>query len=78
LVPSAVLTIRGGLRLLEVEMKKLALAAVLSVAATAAVAGGLAEPVIEPVVIVEETASTSGGLVVPLLLLAVIAAVAAN
>ncbi|SFO95895.1 hypothetical protein [Tranquillimonas alkanivorans] len=59
-------------------MKKFALAAALSVAATSAFAGGLAEPVMEAPVIVEETQSASGGFVVPLLVLAVVAAVAAN
>ncbi|MGR3756647.1 MAG: hypothetical protein ACU0AT_05395 [Tranquillimonas sp.] len=59
-------------------MKKVALAAVLSIAATSAFAGGLAEPVMEAPVIVEETTSASGGIVVPLLLLAVVAAVVAN
>ena len=56
-------------------MKKLALAAALSVAATTSFAGGLAEPVMEPEVIVEETSSSSGGgLLVPLLLLVLLAA----
>lgn len=57
-------------------MKKLALAAALSLAGTSAFAGTIAEPVMEPEIIVEETAGTGGGIVVPLLLLAVIAAVA--
>ncbi|SES08839.1 hypothetical protein SAMN04490244_105286 [Tranquillimonas rosea] len=61
-------------------MKKLALAAAMSVAATSAFAGGMAEPapVMEPAVVVEETQSSSGGIVVPLLLLAVVAAVVAD
>ncbi|MEJ6393361.1 hypothetical protein V8J82_08855 [Gymnodinialimonas sp. 2305UL16-5] len=46
-------------------MKKLALAAALSVVATGAFAGGYVEPVIEPVVIVEETSSSAGGILVP-------------
>lgn len=59
-------------------MKKLALAAALSVAATTAFAGGIAEPVMEPEVIVEDTSSSSGGgLVVPLLLLVLVAAAVA-
>lgn len=59
-------------------MKKIALAAALSVAATTAFAGGMAEPVMEPTV-VEAGASSSGGIIVPLLLLvAVAAAVASN
>ena len=60
-------------------MKKLALAAALSVAATSAFAGGLAvEPVLEPVVIVEETGSSAGGVLVPLLALILIAAAIAS
>ena len=59
-------------------MKKLALAAAVSFAATSAFAGNIIEPVMEPEVIVEETGGTAGGIVVPLLLLAVIAAVAAS
>jgi len=55
-------------------MKKLALAAVLSVAATAAFAGGYAEPILEPVVIVEETSSSAGGILVPLIALVLLAA----
>ena len=64
--------------ILEVTMKKIALAAALSVAATTAFAGGMAEPVMEPAV-VEAGASSSGGIILPLLLLvAVAAAVASN
>lgn len=60
-------------------MKKIALAAALSVAATGAFAGGMiAEPVMEPAVVVEESSAASGGFVIPLLLLAVVAAVAAT
>ena len=60
-------------------MKKLVLAAAISVAATSAFAGGMAEPVMEAPVIVEEAASTSAnGLLIPLLLLVVVAAVASN
>lgn len=55
-------------------MKKLALAAALSVVASTAFAGGMAEPVVEPEVIVEDTAGTSGGILVPLLLLVLVAA----
>jgi ABC-type phosphate transport system ATPase subunit len=63
---------------LEVIMKKIALAAILSVAATTAFAGGVAEPVMEPAV-VEAGASSSGGIILPLILLvAVAAAVASN
>lgn len=60
-------------------MKKLILAAAISVAATAGHAGNLDEPVIEAPVIVEETAASSSaaGVWVPLVLLAVVAAVVA-
>ena len=58
-------------------MKKLVLAAALTGLASTAFAGGMAEPVMEPEVIVEETSgTTAGGIVVPLVLLALIAAVA--
>ncbi len=62
-------------------MKKVALAAALSLAATSAFAGGMAQPTMEPMVmapevIVEETTGTGGGIVVPLLVLALVAAVA--
>ena len=68
----------GAIRKLEVTMKKIALAAALSVAATTAFAGGMAEPVMEPAV-VEAGTSSSGGIVLPLLLLvAVAAAIASN
>ena len=59
-------------------MKKLALAAALSVVATTSFAGGMAEPVMEPEVVKANTSSSAGGLVVPLLLLVVLAAVASN
>lgn len=56
-------------------MKKLVLAAALTVAASTAFAGNMAEPVMEPVVIVEEAASSSAaGIWVPLLLIAIVAA----
>lgn len=48
--------------------------AALSLAATAAGAGGMAEPITEPEVIVEDTAGTSGDFIVPLLLLVLVAA----
>jgi hypothetical protein len=62
-------------------MKKVALAAALSVAATSAFAAGprggkLSDPVIEPPVIAQET-GTSGGFVVPLILLILVAAAVA-
>jgi len=59
-------------------MKKLALAAALSVAATTAFAGGYVEPIMDPVIVEATTASTAGGIVVPLLLLLVIAAAVAS
>ncbi len=59
-------------------MKKLALAAALSVAATTAFAGGLVEPVMEPEVVEAATSSSAGGIIIPLLLLIVIAAAASN
>lgn len=59
-------------------MKKLALAAALTVAASTAFAGGMAEPTVEPEVIEAGTSSSAGGIVVPLLLLAVVAAAVAS
>lgn len=66
-------------------MSPLKIAAVaLSFAMTArtALAGGMAEPVPEPVmapvVVEQQTSSSAQGLIVPLLLLVVIAAVASN
>ena len=58
-------------------MKKLVLAAALSVAASTAFAGSLSEPVIEAPVVVEETnaSSSSAAVWVPLVLLAIVAAV---
>ena len=60
-------------------MKKLALAAALSVSASTAFAGGLAEPIVEPEVVVKETSSSSSaGVLVPVLLLLLVAAAASN
>lgn len=61
-------------------MKKLTLAAALSLAASTAFAGGVAEPIMvpAPVVAVTKTSSSAGGLVVPLLLLLVLAAAASS
>ncbi|PWJ17492.1 hypothetical protein [Jannaschia seohaensis] len=60
-------------------MKKIALAAALSLAATSAFAGNVEPAPVEPVVIVEDTSSSAGGIIVPLLALVLIAAaVAAN
>ena len=57
--------------------KKFALAIGLSVALTAAQAnaGGVAEPIMEPEVIVEEASASSGGFLLPLLLLALLVVV---
>lgn len=65
-------------------MKNLALAALLSAAATTGFAGSMSEPkgevMIEAPVIVEEaeTQSSSAGIIVPLVLLALVAAAASN
>lgn len=60
-------------------MKKFAIAAALSVAASTGFAGNLAEPVIEAPVIVEETEATSSAAAVwvPLVILAIVAAAVA-
>ena len=59
-------------------MKKIALAAALSVSASTAFAGNMDAPVMEAPVIVEEAAAgSSAGIVVPLLILAVVAAAVA-
>jgi hypothetical protein len=63
---------------LEKIMKKLVLAATISLAATTAFAGGMEEPIMEPAVVETQTSSSSGGVVVALLLLLVIAAAASN
>lgn len=59
-------------------MKKLALAAALSVAATTAFSGNLEEPVVEPVIVEEDTAGTGAGWIVLVLLAALIAVAAAS
>jgi len=60
-------------------MKKLALAAALSFAASTAVnAGGLEEPVVEPVVIEEDTSGTGAAWVIPVVLLALVVAAASS
>ncbi|HHB81780.1 MAG TPA: hypothetical protein ENK83_08590 [Aliiroseovarius sp.] len=59
-------------------MKKIALAAALSLTASTAFAGAMSEPMIEPEIIVEDTSSSAGGIVLPLLLLAVVAAAVAS
>ncbi len=59
-------------------MKKLALAAALTVAASTAFAGNISEPVMEPEVVVEDTSSSNGGILVPLMALILIAAAASS
>jgi len=63
-------------RILEVNMKKIALAAVVVMAGTAAFAGSYVDPVVEPEVIVAHSSSSVGGIVIPLLLLLLVAAAA--
>jgi hypothetical protein len=63
---------------LELTMKKIALAAALSLAASTAFAGGVVVPTTPTDVVVTKTSSSAGGLVVPLLLLLVLAAAASN
>jgi hypothetical protein len=58
-------------------MKKIALAAALSVAATSAFAGGAPEAAMEPAA-VAQASSSGAGYVVPLLLLLALAVAAAN
>ncbi len=60
------------------QMKKLALAAALSIAATSAFAGGMAEPIMDETPVVQEASSSAGGIVVPLILLLLVAAAASN
>jgi hypothetical protein len=60
-------------------MKKLVLAAALTVAASSAFAGGMAAPTMEPEVVAEAASSSSaGGILVPVMLVAMLAAVASN
>jgi hypothetical protein len=59
-------------------MKKLALAAALTLAASTAFAGGMVEPVMEPEIVEQATSSSAGGVIVPLMLLLVVAAAAAS
>ncbi|WP_413719581.1 hypothetical protein [Silicimonas sp. MF1-12-2] len=54
------------------------LAAIAGLSASAAFAGGMSEPVMEPEIVVEESTGSSGGIVLPLLLLALVAAIAAD
>lgn len=60
-------------------MKKLALAAVITVVAGAAFAGGMEAPVMEIAPVVEEASgSSAGGLLVPLMLLLLVALAVSN
>ncbi|MEJ6707712.1 MAG: hypothetical protein QNK92_02665 [Amylibacter sp.] len=60
-------------------MKKIALAAAMSVAASVAFAGNVAEPVVDVVEVVEDSSSSSSGALLPILALLVVgAAIAAN
>ena len=65
-----------GRRILEDStMKKIALAAALSVAASTAFAGNMSAPTMEAPIIVEEAkAASSSNIIIPLLILAVLAA----
>ena len=49
-----------------------------TISSAPAFAGGMAEPVMEPEVIVEESSTSSGGIIIPLLLLALVAAAASG
>lgn len=59
-------------------MKKFALAAAITLAASTAFAGGMVEPVMEPEIVEQATSSSAGGVIVPLMLLLVVAAAAAS
>ena len=63
------------MNLLEVDMKKLALAALIATVGTAAMAGTLADPIIEPEIIVEHSTSSAAGIIIPILLLVAAAVV---
>ncbi len=59
--------------------KTLALALVVIVAGSAAYAGALVDPIVEPIVIVEEAAAgTAAGWLVPLILVVLLGAALAN
>lgn len=64
--------------ILEVDMKKVALAAALALAASHAFAGSPAAPVVEPEVIAGDSSSSAGGLLVPIMLLVLVAAAVSN
>ncbi len=50
-------------------MKKLALAALFAAVGTAAMAGALADPIIEPEVIVEHSTASAAAVIIPILVL---------
>ena len=52
--------------------------AILAVLASAAFAGGLVEPAMEPEVVAERTSSSAGGILIPLLILILVAAAVAS
>jgi hypothetical protein len=52
--------------------------AILAVMGSAAFAGGLVEPVMEPAVVEAKTSSSAGGILIPLLLLILVAAAASS
>ncbi len=58
-------------------MKKLVLAAALTVAASTAFAGSMADPVVEPEVVETEASSSGSSIWVPLLLIVIVAAAVA-
>jgi hypothetical protein len=59
-------------------MKKLVLATVLSLSATAVLAGGVAEPAMQAEEVATQAASSQAGYVVPLLLLLALIVAASN
>ncbi|MGB7267939.1 MAG: hypothetical protein WBC90_00305 [Albidovulum sp.] len=59
-------------------MKKIALAAALSVAASTSFAGGMIEPEMAPEVVETQASSSAGGIIVPLLVLLLVAAAASS
>ena len=52
--------------------------AVLALLGSAAFAGGMAEPVMEPAVVAQKTSSSAGGILIPLLILILVAAAASS
>lgn len=59
-------------------MKKIALAAALSVAASTSFAGGMADPIMDPAPVETQASSSAGGIIVPLLVLLLVAAAASS